>query len=488
MFVIHTFNMRFGITSKMVLVLLATSILLVGAMAAAMRWTFQKGFIDYLTEAEMERLDQTAEDLANAYRREGSWEFIRGRHRVWVGFMPLNEQGRPILPTAAPQSPNTTNSLAAVEPVAGAAPPGPDDRSGLGTRLRLLDAGKRYVIGPPDMSGKPVLRPIELDDEVVGWLSLTPQPLPATGLERSFRDDQLDAIYPIAVGALLLALLIGIPIGRHLLKPVKDVARGAHLLARGRFDIRLEPHSRDELGQLVLDFNALAEALQRNELLRRQGMADLSHELRTPLALLRGEIEAMQDGIRPFNESQLGKLHGSIMQLNRLVDDLYDLALTDAGALSYRKESLNLAAILRLSADTAEHRIKRSNLTLHQDIPEQLTVFGDARRLRQVVDNLLKNSRRYTDPGGEIRLSAWQTGGQVHFKIEDSAPGVDEETLSHLFDRFYRAEGSRNRGGGGAGLGLAICRNIVEAHQGEILAKPSPLGGLQIIVTLPRQT
>jgi len=271
------------------------------------------------------------------------------------------------------------------------------------------------------------------------------------------------------------------------LKPVKDVAQGAHALTRGRFDIRLEPHSKDELGQLAMDFNALAEALQRNELLRRQGMADISHELRTPLALLRGEIEAMQDGIRPFDQFQLGKLHGSIMQLNRLVDDLYELALTDAGALSYRKESLNLAAILQLCADSAQHRINQSSLTLHQDIPEQLTVFGDARRLRQVVDNLLKNSRRYTDPGGEIQISAWQTNRYVHFKIEDSAPGVDEEMQSRLFDRFYRTEGSRNRAVGGAGLGLAICRNIVDAHQGKILAKSSPLGGLQIVVTLPRQ-
>ncbi len=477
----------------MVLVILATSILLVGAMSAAMRWSFQKGFIDYLTEAEWGRLDQTVEDLANAYRREGSWEFIRGRHRVWASFMPLNELGQPLMPDAAPARPLdrslSDDELFAQRPANRnqPAPLGPNDRSGLTARLRLLDGQKGYLIGPPDPSGKAVLRPIELDGEVVGWLSLTPQPIPATGLEKSFRDEQLNAIYPIAAGALLLALLVGIPLGRHLLKPVKDVAQGAHALAQGRFDMRLEPRSRDELGQLVMDFNALAEALQRNELLRRQGMADISHELRTPLALLRGEIEAMQDGIRPFDQFQIGKLHGSIMQLNRLVDDLYDLALTDAGALNYRKESLNLAEILRLASDSAEHRISQRGLSLHQDIPEQLIVLGDARRLRQVVDNLLKNSRRYTDHGGEIRISAWQTESQVHFKIEDSAPGVDAETMSRLFDRFYRIEGSRNRATAGAGLGLAICRNIVEAHQGDIFARQSPLGGLQIVVTIPRQ-
>ncbi len=169
-------------------------------------------------------------------------------------------------------------------------------------------------------------------------------------------------------------------------------------------------------------------------------MADISHELRTPLALLRGEIEAMQDNIRPTNEVQLGKLHDSIMQLNRLVDDLYDLALSDAGALNYRKEALNLSGVLNLSASAAEHPFEQKNLTLHREIPSNLPILGDPRRLQQVVDNLLKNSCRYTDPGGRVILSAWQTNHRIHFKIEDTAPGVDEKMSARLFDRFYRAE------------------------------------------------
>lgn len=471
----------------MVLLLLTSSILLVGTMALAMHWSFQKGFIDYLTEAELSRLDDTAVKLSNAYRREGSWDFIRNRHQVWATFLPHNVEGGVIAPTAPPffdNRPAPTASAAQLYRMR-TPPPPPNDHSGLSTRLRLLDEKKINLIGPPDNSGKVFLRPIELDGEVVGWLSLTPQPVPSSGLDKSFRDEQLNAIYPIAIGALLLALLLGIPLGRYLLIPVKDVASGVRALAKGRFDTRLEPKSEDEMGQLALDLNILAEALQRNELLRRQGMADISHELRTPLALLRGEIEAMQDGIRPTDHDQLSKLHHTVMQFNRMVDDLYDLALTDAGALNYRKAALNLADVLHESAASAEYRIAQNNLTLHCEIPENLSVFGDARRLRQVVDNLLKNSRRYTDPGGVINLSAWQVSKQVYFKIEDSAPGVDKATLLRLFDRFYRAEGSRNRASGGAGLGLAICRNIIDAHQGLISAKPSPLGGLQIVVSLP---
>lgn len=484
--------MKLGITGKMVMILLATSSLLVVVMAVTMNWSFQKGFLDYLTETELNRLDDTVERLANAYRREGSWEFIRHQHRIWASFLPHNldrlqsgmERGAakpdyPSMPgpSRLPAKPGMATGLAP--------PPPPNDRSGLSTRLRLLDVNLNNLIGPPDRSGNVAMRPIDLDGEVIGWLSLTPQAVPSAALDRSFRDEQLDTIYPIAIGALILALLLGIPLGRHLLKPVKEVVQGTRALARGDFETRLAQRSSDELGRLALDFNTLAEALQRNELLRRQGMADISHELRTPLALLRGEIEAMQDGIRAVNDAQLDKLHQGIMQLNHLVDDLYDLALTDAGALNYNKTSLNLAEVLRQSAASAEHRIKQQHLTLNLEIPGDLPVFGDARRLRQVADNLLKNSRRYTDPDGIINLSGWKTNRQIHFKIEDSAPGVDRESLAKLFNRFYREEGSRNRISGGAGLGLAICRNIVDAHQGEIIAKPSPLGGLQIVVTLP---
>jgi two-component system sensor histidine kinase BaeS len=214
-------------------------------------------------------------------------------------------------------------------------------------------------------------------------------------------------------------------------------------------------------------------------------MADISHELRTPLALLRGEIEAMQDGIRATDRAQLDKLHDTVLQFSRLVDDLYDLALTDAGALNYRKAVFDLAEVLQDAVAAAEPRLSQQKLSLQCEIAPRLPVFGDARRLRQVADNLLKNSRRYTDPDGEIRLTAWWAAKRIYLKIEDSAPGVDQATLSRLFDRFYRAEGSRARASGGAGLGLAICRNIIEAHQGDIVAKPSPLGGLQIVISLP---
>ncbi|MEW8662830.1 MAG: ATP-binding protein [Candidatus Thiodiazotropha sp.] len=474
--------MKFNITGKLVAVLSLTSVLLVAAMATAIYWSFQKGFITYLTELELDRLDQTVADLGASYRIVGSWDFLRGNHEGWMEYLPLQNPRITQASPPPPPGPGLAQPGMRFPP-----PPAPRDRTGLSTRLRLLDADRNNIIGPPGEGGNELLRPIGLDQRTIGWLSLTPLPVPESDLDRRFRDQQLQAIYPIAGGALLLALLIGIPLGRHLLKPVKAVATGAHALARGRFDVRLDPQGGDELGRLVDDFNALAKVLERNEQLRRQSMADVSHELRTPLAILRGDIEAIQDGVRPLDQSQMARLHNTVMVLSRLVDDLYDLALVDAGALTYQRSVIDLSAIIQQAADAAEGEFAKKDIMLATDVDEGMEIFGDERRMRQVFDNLLKNSLRYTDNGGECRLTALGKKRWIYINLEDSAPGVALEELPRLFDRFYRVEASRNRSRGGAGLGLAICKTIITAHEGEIGAQASRLGGIRIHVKLPAE-
>ncbi|MEW8561631.1 MAG: hypothetical protein B6D72_17875 [gamma proteobacterium symbiont of Ctena orbiculata] len=478
----HCEIMKFNITGKLVAVLSLTSVLIVAAMATAIHWRFQKGFITYLTELELDRLDETVADLSASYRTVGSWNFLRGNHEGWMEYLPMQN------PRDIPAVPSPLQARHPAQPGGRFPPPlAPQDRTGLSTRLRLLDAGKNSVIGPPGEAGNELLRPIALDNRTIGWLSLTPLPVPESDLDRRFRDQQLRAIYPIAGGALLLALLIGIPLGRHLLTPVKAVAAGAHALARGRFDIRLESQGSDELGRLVDDFNALAKVLERNEQLRRQSMADVSHELRTPLAILRGDIEAIQDGVRPLDQTQMTRLHNTVMVLSRLVDDLYDLALVDAGALTYQKSVIDLSAIIQQAADAAEGEFAKKAIVLTANVDEGMKIFGDERRVRQVFDNLLKNSLRYTDSGGECRLTALGKKRRIYVNLEDSAPSVTQEELPRLFDRFYRVEASRNRSRGGAGLGLAICKTIVTAHEGEIGAQASRLGGIRIHIKLPAE-
>ncbi|MGH6913809.1 MAG: ATP-binding protein, partial [Geminicoccales bacterium] len=202
-------------------------------------------------------------------------------------------------------------------------------------------------------------------------------------------------------------------------------------------------------------------------------IADIAHELRTPLAVLRGEIEALQDGVRPLGRDALDSLAGDTARLSRLVEDLHTLSLSDLGALSYHKEPVDLAEVANEVLD--ERRVRTKGLKLEKDL-QPAPLMGDADRLGQVFSNLLENSLRYTDPPGQIRVSS----GNGFVLWEDSSPGVPEADLPKLTGRLYRVEGSRSRNGGGSGLGLAIARAIVEAHGGTLAASASLLGGLRI--------
>jgi len=285
---------------------------------------------------------------------------------------------------------------------------------------------------------------------------------------------------------ILVVMFFSYPLARKLVKPVKAIAAATHEIASGRSATRIPVTSSDELGQLARDFNEMALMLEKHEMERRQWVADISHELRTPIAILRGEIEALLDGIRTITPETVRSLHGEVLRLNRLVEDLYQLSLSDIGALTYWKEDLDLAEVLTSSLEAYRSEFGHKSIALKANFPEQdITVFGDRERLAQLFTNLFENSLRYTDKGGELAVSLARTNDHAVIEIQDTKPGVPEENLKRLFDRLYRVEGSRNRTSGGAGLGLAICKNIVDAHEGIIFAHNSRLGGLLIKVTLP---
>jgi len=260
------------------------------------------------------------------------------------------------------------------------------------------------------------------------------------------------------------------------------VADATHRLAGGNYGTRVDVRSGDELGRLAGDFNRLAETLERNETLRRRFMADVSHELRTPLAVVSAEIEAMEDGVRPVS---LENIKSEVAALSKLVDDLNQLALADVGALAYRKRTVDVVPLVEQAVESYRDRLAARGLNLEAKWNGAAPVHGDTDRLLQMFRNLLENSARYTDPGGAVRVAVGREGERVAIDFEDSAPGVPDESLGRLFERFYRVEASRNRANGGAGLGLALCRSIADAHGGDIRAEHSPLGGLRVRVTLP---
>jgi two-component system sensor histidine kinase BaeS len=309
-----------------------------------------------------------------------------------------------------------------------------------------------------------------VEGRIVGYLGYIPRPQILESLEQLYLQRQHLAFGAIAAGLIAASLLLGAGLAYWLSRRIDPLARATASLIQGNYDVRVQPAGQDELARLARDLNTLAETLAAARLARRQWIADIAHELRTPLSILKGEIEALQDGVRPLDRNALNSLAGDTARLSRLVEDLHTLSLSDLGALTYHKEPVDLAEIV---SEVVEAR--RLDLKIIKDL-KPTPLLGDADRLAQVFSNLLENSLRYTERPGIIKISTNKNA----VVWEDSSPGVPEADLPRLTERLYRVEGSRSRDGGGSGLGLAIARAIVEAHGGTLSAGASPLGGLRI--------
>ena len=331
-----------------------------------------------------------------------------------------------------------------------------------------------------------VVRPVVVDGATVGFVAGVPMREPFSGAEQRLAEQQATASYVIAVLAVLLAALVAFFVARGFIAPLRRLAAATHRLAEGDYATRVTSARSDEIGQLSADFDRLAHTLEANESMRRHFMADISHELRTPLAILRGELEALEDGIRTLTPERLRSLQAEVAMLGKLVEDLYELSLADVGALALHPEHLDLREPVATAVRAFDERFAARDIRVEQ-LPSArpVPVHADAGRLLQVLNNLLENCARYTDAGGVVRVRVGVDGGDAVVDIEDSAPGVPPDALPRLFDRLYRVDASRNRRSGGAGLGLALARAVIEGHAGTIVARPSPLGGLWIRVTLP---
>ncbi|MDT7838045.1 ATP-binding protein [Aquabacterium sp. OR-4] len=467
---------RPGITVRLFLAVLGTAGLVVLAMGLAAHWSFSRGFIGFLNHQAVLRMEAALPRLAQAWRSQGSWEFVRDRPDVWFELVGV---GPPRPHRADPPPPGPMPPMLA------------SDLLGAGRRLTLLDAQRQRVMGFPLILAETVQREIVVDGQTVGWITIAPLQSVTDDAALRFEFEQLRASLLAGLMALLLAALIAWWVARTLLAPVRAVAAATHRLAAGRHDTRVAVTGHDEVAQLGQDFNQLALTLERNEQTRRDFMADVSHELRTPLAVLRGELEAMEDGVHAPTPEALRLLQAEVRTLTQLVGDLHELALADVGALSYRKTDLDLGALLAQECQALRTACAERQLTLDAGLPATpLPLLADEARLRQLLHNLFSNALRYTDAGGTLRVRLAAQHGQAVLQVDDSKPAVPPELLPRLFERFFRVDASRSRASGGSGLGLAICRSIVLAHGGQIEAQASPLGGLGITVRLPlvRQT
>jgi two-component system sensor histidine kinase BaeS len=491
-----------SITRKLFFAILAANVLIAIAVGVAMRVSFNAGFVDYVSQRETQRLKDMSELLAEAYRQHGSWDFLRGNTALWLELNAPRFPGSPAPPRPPahpPPRPATEGDRGAPPhgdglslPGGALAKSGPPPPRGYpshdaGMMSGLLDEAKSPIVGNTSLSSESVLQPVVAEGRTVGWLTGNFVSAPLRDLDRRFTEKQQDTTWAIGAFALLLSGIVALLLARGLLAPVKELAAATHRLAAGDYATRVPASSRDELGQLSEDFNRLAHALERTERMRRDFMADISHELRTPLAVLKGEIEALQDGIRASTPKTLASLSAEVATLAKLIDDLYDLSLADVGALAYRREPMTVVPALEHALTAFRERLSAHRIEIETRFPSGSSpvIDGDPTRITQLFNNLLENTVRYTDPDGTLRITAAENGDRVRIVFEDSAPGVPEELLPRLFERLFRVDASRSRASGGAGLGLSLCQSIVEAHGGEIRAAPSPLGGLAIEIALP---
>lgn len=462
--------MRINVGGKLWLAFFCTLTLTVLTMYLLLHNSLKRGFLDYTSQQAVQRLNILHDALVNIHRDEGSFAELQQDPLRWL-------QVRSIIFSDSPQRDLEQQRQSPL-----------NYYREFVSSISLFDTDKNLLIGviKPDKTISWI--PITDHGSTLGFIGFVKPGVVVRELDRNFVTHQLTFFGIISMVVLAISIGVATMLTRRISHPIRALSKYTEALASGDYRQRLDFNSRDEIGQLGDNFNKLAQALEANEKSRANWIADISHEMRTPVAVLKAQIEAMQDGVRPLDGKSLALLQHKVADLNTLVDDLFELTLSDIGALSYQKHALELDRLVACCVEQYQAKAEDAGLTLQCILPAgaPVRVHGDSKRLAQLLGNLLENAIRYTDTGGKIEVELYEDPAKVTLLVRDSTPTVIPEQREKIFERLHRLESSRNRSTGGAGLGLAICTNIVVAHQGSIKAEDSPLGGLTIRVELPK--
>lgn len=472
--------MRLTLSRKLWLVFFCTLALCVLTMYLLLHNTLKRGFLDYTSQQAVQRLEILQEALINVHREDGSFTELTRDPQRWLDLKSIIfPDHSPSMLAAGEQGRETDYDKS----------PHQYYREFV-TSISLHDTDKTLLMGVPKQDQTISWVPLVTDGEVIGYLGFVKPNVVVREADRRFMTHVLRVFGIISLVILVISLGVATFFARRISKPIIALTKNTQALASGDYSQRVAVQSGDEIGQLCRHFNQLAQTLQANEQSRAHWIADISHEMRTPVSVLKAQIEALQDGIRPLNKECLELLHNKVSGLNELIDDLFELTLSDIGALSYQKQNIDLVPLVINCVEQYQARAHTAGLTLAAKLPvdEPVLLQGDPKRLEQLVNNLLENSIRYTSTGGRVEVELSEEATTVTLLVRDSAPSVAPEDRPKIFERLHRLEASRNRNTGGAGLGLAICKNIVAAHQGDISAEDSPLGGLTLRVQLPKNS
>ncbi len=477
--------------------LLVSSVLLI-TVFTTIRIFENRHFKEMRQIVRLRALTVLSYELALHYQKYGNWEHFKTAPDSFDRFVKNVFHHKPEL--FPPPPPNGGNP--------GPPPPGkipPTDINGsppppFENRAVLYNADKIRIAGAIIVSEEKqfpeALKPVLISNKTVGWVGFAKDYSPVPPFQLGPLTSRIEIIYTIAGILFLFAGLVSYLLSRYILAPIDKLTQGTKALNEFKFNTRIKVDTHDELERLAGDFNRMAATLERYEQMKKQWLVDISHELRTPLSVLKGEIEAIQDGIRKPEKQQINTLHSEVILLESIVNDLHLLSKADADVLSLNPALVKPARLVTEVLGHFRTRLEQSGLTTRLCLTHpDLTLKGEENKLRQVFSNIIKNNIKYSRSPGPITIRDIVTENQYIIEIEDNGPGVPPGCLEKLFDRLYRVDSSRARtaigfgangsGPRGSGLGLSICKAIIQAHNGNIRADLTPAGGLKISIALP---
>ncbi len=329
--------------------------------------------------------------------------------------------------------------------------------------------------------------PITVNGAAVGYLLLGAQGRGTlSSNDQTFLDQLRSALNVAALIAAGLGIVAGLLIGRTLAAPLAHLAQAARAFAAHQWDQRVTVKGTQEVVAVTHAFNDMADSLQQSEMLRRNLMADVAHELRTPLTVLQGNLRAILDGVYPLEREEIATLYDETRLLQRLADDLRELALAEAQQLKLNIQPIDLGTIIQSTVASFDAPAEAQNILIEVKVLDCWPkVRADADRVAQVLRNLIGNALRHTLSGGRLTIEPVAAVDTVCVSVRDTGEGIAPEDLPHVFDRFYRGDKSRARSSGGSGLGLAIAKSLIEAQGGSIGVESTLGQGSCFWFTLP---
>lgn len=446
--------------TRLVLGSVAGALLAVAIVAVIDAVALRLEFDRFSTEQQDDRAAQVVASLADAYARRGGWAAPDLR--------------------AAQQLAAAAGASLRVEDATGAvvlsATPADAPMPMPMAMMRAMHVDPALGLGPERRET------VVVDGRVVGMAMLrfpSGDLLPA---EREVRDALARAQWLAAFVAALAAVPVALVVARRITRPIAALAAATAALGRGERGARVAETTDDEIGALARGFNAMAEALEREDELRRKLLGDVAHELRTPLTTLQGHLEALRDGVLRPEPATLASLHDEAARVGRLIADLESLARAEAAALSLERARVDLAAVARDVAAELANAFRAKGVTLELAFASA-EVDGDSDRLGQVARNLIANALKFTPAGGRVRVATGRDGPGAFLEVADTGPGIAPEDLPHVFERFWR--GRDAAGVPGSGIGLTVARELARAHGGDIAVTSERGRGTAFRVTLP---